>query len=66
MIDLCHPDPDSNQSVKQPELASVVTTNIPYKLSISSYKLKDTKNGLLGKWYVDRSFDLNNLVEWVN
>ncbi|MCE7734451.1 MAG: hypothetical protein GPJ54_06210 [Candidatus Heimdallarchaeota archaeon] len=64
LIKLCY-DFDENRF----ESASVVTTNIPDRLSISTYKLTDgqfTPNGLGDKWIVDRSIDVRNLVEWVN
>lgn len=48
--------------------AQVVSTNIPNKLLISSFKLPAAemeKNGYQGRWCVDSSYNLEKLIDWV-
>ncbi len=48
--------------------ASVVSTAIPDKYSITSFKLppdEKERNGLQGRWCIENSYRIDGLVDWV-
>ncbi|OLS21992.1 MAG: hypothetical protein HeimC2_31400 [Candidatus Heimdallarchaeota archaeon LC_2] len=64
LIKLCYPR--SSKTTFRP--ANVVSTSIPNKLSISSYKLsaaEKERKGLHGKWCIDDTYKIDTLVDWV-
>ncbi|MHA2100632.1 MAG: hypothetical protein ACW99A_18305 [Candidatus Kariarchaeaceae archaeon] len=67
LMDLCITDyPSQSIDVNS---ASLVVTNIPNKLSISTYSLPNSERmrmGLEGVWTKNDSIDISNLVEWVS